>query len=166
MSRSTKGLLPTLRQKIITQMGGRCETCGFSADPRLLQIMHQDKSYLSQNRYSFYFGLLEGGDYSKCRLLCVNCKFAEMWDKRGLRKAAPVGRVVVWQTSLSVYETVERFRWMEPYLEEGAEMLVVPDDQRVYKHGETLPLADSWGEYAQGRGLQGTLGDEPVVVLG
>lgn len=167
MSKSTKGLLTRLRLQVVEKLGGQCAKCGFSTDPRVLQIKHNngDKAYLSQNRFGFFLELLEKGDLGEYTLLCANCRFGEMYDKRNISSRPPDETVVVWQTDFSVHETVEKFLWMEDYLKEGAEIIVVPKDGRVYKHGQIIPIADSWEEYNEYLGGPEDLGDEPITVV-
>lgn len=162
---SSKGLLTQLRLKIVARLGGKCSGCGYDKDPRVLEVMHQDgdQEYRKLNRFVFYHMLLEAEDLSGYYLLCRNCKFVQLYDKRAVAREAPEEVVVVWQTGFSVYETVARFSWMDQY--PGATIYVVAGDGRVYRHGETTPIAEEWETIAQLHGWPVELGDETVVVM-
>ena len=145
-----KGLLSKFRLKIVERLGGKCVDCGFEADARVLQIMHQDpnQEYRSQNRYGFYYSLLEEGDFSEYYLLCRNCKAIRMFKRKGESGgAAPrLEKAILWQTDLAPDETWIKFSWMEQY--KGLKIFVIPSDGQVYLRGENEePVAESWEQF-------------------
>ena len=160
-----KGLLTQLRLRIVERLGAKCEECGYKADLRVLEIFHRDEEqeYRKLNRYAYYHILLESEDLGGYYLLCRNCKFVRLYDKREVARAAPEPVTLVWQTGFSVYESVAHFAWMDQY--PGAKIYVVAGDGRVYRHGETTPLSEDWESFAVKHEWPVELGDETVVVM-
>jgi hypothetical protein len=159
-------------------LGSKCATCGFDGDGRILQVLYnQDarEEYAKHNRISFYLHVLEDLEKNKdnYHLICPNCKFTLMHNKRDEqlhveRESLPQKITVVWQTGLSLHDAfTSKFAWIDKYLEDGAEILVIPIDEKVYKYKQKTSLADSWNAYLLSHPDSDypPLGNSPVMII-
>lgn len=77
----------TMRQRLVTEVGGKCIKCGYSKCLRALNFHHRDPKEklfpLSMKTTLAWARLLE--EAKKCDLLCANCHMELHDEERGAR---------------------------------------------------------------------------------